>query len=100
MLKFIDTCGDSQLYDEEECDDGNKVSGDGCSSDCKIETKLGFTCTTEATKKSKCTDKCGDGIRSPNEECDDGNTDPEDGCSDECKEEADLGWKCVGATGT
>ena len=27
----------------EECDDGNNVDGDGCSSSCKIES--GFTCT-------------------------------------------------------
>ncbi len=27
----------------EECDDGNLINGDGCSSDCKIET--GFSCT-------------------------------------------------------
>jgi fibro-slime domain-containing protein len=36
-------CGDGLLLGTEACDDGNAVSGDGCSSDCKIED--GFTCT-------------------------------------------------------
>ncbi len=31
-------CGDGTVDTEEYCDDGNTVSGDGCSYDCKIET--------------------------------------------------------------
>ncbi|MCK5413130.1 MAG: DUF4215 domain-containing protein [Candidatus Pacebacteria bacterium] len=31
-------CGDGTIDAEEYCDDGNTVSGDGCSYDCKIET--------------------------------------------------------------
>ncbi len=40
-------CGDGNVDtpDGEECDDGNALSGDGCSADCKIEG--GFTCTDE-----------------------------------------------------
>ena len=30
-------CGDAHLDTEEECDDGNKINGDGCDSNCKIE---------------------------------------------------------------
>jgi cysteine-rich repeat protein len=30
-------CGDGDVDDGEECDDGNAVSGDGCSSSCEIE---------------------------------------------------------------
>jgi len=30
-------CGNSILEQEEECDDGNNVEGDGCSADCQIE---------------------------------------------------------------
>lgn len=37
----IETCGDGKRYTL-ECDDGNNVDGDGCSSDCKIE--VGSTC--------------------------------------------------------
>ena len=29
-------CGDGVLEDREECDDGNDIDGDGCSSDCEI----------------------------------------------------------------
>jgi cysteine-rich repeat protein len=48
-------CGDGTTDKslKEECDDGNKVDGDGCSSTCKIEGV------------------CGDGkVNHPNEECD------------------------------
>jgi cysteine-rich repeat protein len=31
-------CGDGIVETGEQCDDGNRVSGDGCSSDCRIET--------------------------------------------------------------
>jgi cysteine-rich repeat protein len=30
----IDTCGDGTLDPDEECDDGNRVDGDACSSGC------------------------------------------------------------------
>lgn len=30
----IEVCGDGTLYND-ECDDGNKFDGDGCSSSCK-----------------------------------------------------------------
>lgn len=61
-------CGDGQVNQlDEECDDGNTASGDGCSSDCRFEY-------------------CGDGIKNnSNEECDDGNTESGDGCSSECQ---------------
>jgi fibro-slime domain-containing protein len=36
-------CGDGLRFStDEECDDGNVLSGDGCSEDCTVE--LGFTC--------------------------------------------------------
>lgn len=31
-------CGDNKKEDPEECDDGNKIDGDGCSATCKIES--------------------------------------------------------------
>ena len=34
-----ETCGDSVLDEFEECDDGNRVSGDGCSGTCSLETE-------------------------------------------------------------
>jgi cysteine-rich repeat protein len=36
------TCGDGNLDPEEECDDGNLSSGDGCSATCTHE--VGFSC--------------------------------------------------------
>ena len=36
------TCGDSLLAAGENCDDGNAISGDGCSSQCLAES--GYTC--------------------------------------------------------
>ncbi|CAD8148406.1 unnamed protein product [Paramecium octaurelia] len=36
-------CGDYRQTTEEQCDDGNLIDGDGCSSKCTIET--GFSCS-------------------------------------------------------
>ncbi|MGM0556664.1 MAG: DUF4215 domain-containing protein [Myxococcota bacterium] len=62
-------CGNDVVEPSEECDDGNTVSGDGCSDICEIET-----------------DVCGNSVVEPtnNETCDDGNTTAGDGCSDVC----------------
>ena len=35
-------CGDGMLAATEECDDGNRISGDGCSSDCRHEIVVGY----------------------------------------------------------
>ena len=64
----ISRCGDG--YDDanfEECDDGNDVEDDGCSTQCQLP-------------------RCGDGIvQAGTEECDDGNWDDYDECTNECK---------------
>ena len=67
-----DTCGNGVLDPFEQCDDGNLLSGDGCSETCRREV-------------------CGDGIVQPNneEECDDGNLTSLDGCSSTCLIEID-----------
>ena len=36
-VKCTPICGDGLIRLEEECDDGNGISGDGCSSQCKVE---------------------------------------------------------------
>lgn len=36
----------------EQCDDGNKANGDGCSLRCKMES--GFTCSRGLGEKSVC----------------------------------------------
>ena len=62
-------CGDGSVNDDEECDDGNVVGGDGCSAFC-VKEKF-----------------CGDGAVDEGEECDDGNTEGGDGCTVLCKVE-------------
>lgn len=42
-LSACAVCGDGIVFSPEQCDDGNLISGDGCSSTCTIE--LGFACT-------------------------------------------------------
>lgn len=65
---LADFCGDGKLDDllAEECDDGNLLSGDGCSSFCQVE------------------DLCGNGRVDEGEECDDGNDQEGDGCDSNC----------------
>ena len=41
---FIPVCGNGIIESGEECDDGNLVNGDACSSDCKIEEISGDIC--------------------------------------------------------
>lgn len=48
----------------ETCDDGNTVSGDGCSATCQFE--------------------CGNNVLDSGETCDDGNRVDGDGCSSTC----------------
>lgn len=40
---FLAICGDSLKGVLETCDDGNSISGDGCSSSCTVET--GYVCS-------------------------------------------------------
>jgi fibro-slime domain-containing protein len=73
----------------EGCDDGNTVSGDGCSSACTLELNHacpvpGAPCVVSAV--------CGDGRLGGPEECDDHNLTPGDGCSATCVLES--GWAC------
>ena len=74
-------CGDGALDPDEQCDDGNLASGDGCSAICRFEA-------------------CGNGFRDVGEDCDDGNVAGGDGCSATCAVEAcgndvvDVGEGC------
>jgi fibro-slime domain-containing protein len=86
-------CGNGELTDDEACDDGNKVSGDGCSDTC-LQVERGFSCASPG-KPCREIARCGDGTVASSERCDDGNTTPGDGCSERCKIE--LGKKCEGS---
>ena len=69
-------CGDGVINGGEQCDDGNTVDGDGCSSTCQIETP------PPPPPPTCC---CGDGTINGGEQCDDGNTKDGDGCSSTCQ---------------
>lgn len=86
-------CGDGLVEGMEHCgcDDGNTISGDGCSAACVPEIcGDGIVQTGEACDGDGCNDTCtgpavcGNGVRERGERCDDGNTDPDDGC-DACR---------------
>ncbi|MGC4117266.1 MAG: DUF4215 domain-containing protein [Myxococcales bacterium] len=64
-FEAAEACGDGVRSTEEECDDGNRVDGDGCDSNCT-------------------TSRCGNAVAAPPETCDDGNTVGGDGCSAQC----------------
>ncbi|MDY0003180.1 MAG: DUF4215 domain-containing protein [Polyangia bacterium] len=65
-------CGNGRLDLDEGCDDGNNVSGDGCSAGCVDEVPGA---------------ECGNGIWEVGEGCDDGNTSNADGCDSSCQPE-------------
>ena len=83
-------CGNGALDNNEECDDGNTASGDGCSLACRQETD--WTCPTPGAPCIS-TVVCGDGRVSGKEACDDQNTSDGDGCSADCST-VEPGWVC------
>ena len=85
-------CGDGKLTDDEACDDGNTIDGDGCQGNC-LATMPGYSCNP-AGKPCHELVICGDKIVGSSEQCDDGNQTAGDGCSATCKFEA--GFKCDG----
>ena len=97
-LRFA-RCGDGRVEAEqgEQCDDGNLVDGDGCSSGCFTEScgdgriQSGEACDDGAANRlagpclPDCTPaRCGDSVQQANESCDDGNLTDGDGCSSGC----------------
>jgi fibro-slime domain-containing protein len=85
------SCGDGKLDPGEACDDGNKMSGDGCSHPL-CQKAAGYVCTTPG---QLCTFNavCGDNTVQAGEACDDGNKMNGDGCSGDCKA-VDTGFVC------
>ena len=65
-------CGNAIVDGGEECDDGNTIACDACSSTCTNVS--GFLCGDGTRNGSAC-----------NEQCDDGNLTNGDGCDDACK---------------
>jgi cysteine-rich repeat protein len=73
LVPVGEACGDGVVGTGEECDDRNRVPGDGCSPFCRIEGV------------------CGNGVLEANEACDDGNRVAGDGCSPTCMVESPCG---------
>lgn len=108
-------CGNGVLEGREECDDGNTLSGDGCSPDCDVEPPPHCgDCIVDYHEREQCDDcgtvdgdgcsstcqleeppSCGDGVLDihEGEECDDGNNLAGDGCSPTCQIEG-TGASC------
>jgi cysteine-rich repeat protein len=63
------SCGNGFRNEDEACDDGNTIAGDGCSQDCRS------------------TERCGNRIvdHTVGEVCDDGNTAPDEHCCSDCR---------------
>lgn len=72
-------CGDCRLDSGEECDDGNRTAGDGCSASCTLE-------------------RCGDALKTGSEQCDDGNT--TFGAGDTCTPDCRTPTACDTCSGT
>lgn len=99
------SCGNGRYDPSEECDDGNDLSGDGCSASCKLECgdagvapciDPGFF--PQSPWYLCCAPRrpiiCGDGLRSSSEVCDDGTPEAGDGCSSDCQV-IEPGYRCI-----
>lgn len=86
-------CGNGQREDSEECDDGNTVSEDGCTSECKVE--FCYTCTDDTP--NICTSQAGkscenDTFCNPKGQC-------VEHCFDAVKDSGEVGVDCGGLCG-
>ncbi|CAI2365900.1 unnamed protein product [Moneuplotes crassus] len=79
-------CGNGILNPTDDlkttCDDNNTISGDGCDSNCAVES--GYICKSPTYTNSICKPRCGDGLIIAPEACDDKNEVSGDGCSSQC----------------
>ncbi|WP_407692925.1 DUF4215 domain-containing protein [Pyxidicoccus xibeiensis] len=74
--------GDGRLQSNEQCDDGNTASGDGCSASGALEA--GYLCHVPGRACSLAS-LCGNNVINPGEACDDGDTAAgANGCSATC----------------
>ncbi|USN54764.1 MAG: DUF4215 domain-containing protein [Candidatus Peribacteria bacterium] len=91
LLEAGVTCGNNIQETGESCDDGNLVSGDGCSAMCQKEgclDPIAYNYDASAEISDASCASCGDGIHQPEygEQCDDGNTSNNDLCLNTCKD--------------
>jgi cysteine-rich repeat protein len=81
-------CGNGWLDPGEQCDDGNTLNSDGCTSRCQLDNDPPCwpgICVSRTI--------CGNGVLTSNEICDDGNTVAGDGCSANCQA-VEPGFRC------
>lgn len=81
FLCEISTCGDGQVFGNEECDDQNTVDDDGCDSNCRLSG-------------------CGNDVVNAGEDCDDGNLEDGDACPSTCTFACGRGTGAAYATTT
>jgi cysteine-rich repeat protein len=97
-LLACEPCQNGIVDELEDCDDGNKINGDGCNETCILELCGDGIFNNFAIEE--CEDnniangdgcdnnckvtRCGNGIASPGEECDDGNDSDTDACTSQC----------------
>jgi fibro-slime domain-containing protein len=87
---IFDNCGNSKIDAMEQCDDGNKGNGDGCSSSCQKEGNV--DCPVPGQPCNATAPVCGDGVIARVEACDEGMNPPSGGCMN-CMAVA-PGWQC------
>lgn len=96
----VQQCGNGSLDDGEQCDDGNALNGDGCSSSCDFEPEepaldieaslLQPPVRPAAPEPAQILSYCGNGFVELSESCDDSNRESGDGCSAFCQIETLL----------
>jgi cysteine-rich repeat protein len=96
-----DLCGNGDVDEDEECDDGNLNPQDGCLPNCtEAQCGDGVVQLTPASAAEECDDgnrvngdscsnmckgpECGNGTKESGEACDDGNEVNDDGCTNDC----------------
>jgi len=93
-------CGNGELDEGEECDDGNRNNQDDCTNQCTKATCGDGIVALKAKNPEECDDgngvntdactneckaaRCGDGYKQPGEACDDGNDKDDDDCTTQC----------------
>jgi cysteine-rich repeat protein len=113
-LGVCSLCGNAQLDDGEECDDGNTQDGDGCEADCKdavcgnnitdsnpvdnpgVPEDCDDGAANSDTEPDACREdcsnpSCGDDVQDSGEECDNGNQNSDtiaNACREDCRDAA------------